>query len=102
MTETTIDPDVTHVLSWVPAAFIEGADEGCWELRSAVADRFGAPPEYDGFDVPEDIPAGELAALTATQVGFPVDLEAWEHDIRLTRRFARWQRVPVYYARRAS
>jgi hypothetical protein len=102
MTDTTVDADVTHVLSWVPASFIEGASHGCWELRSAVADQFGAPPEYDGFDVPEDTPADLLAYLTFSQVGFPVDLEAWEHDIRLTRRFARWQRVPVYYVRRAS
>lgn len=104
MSETAaIDADVTHVLSWVPASFIEGASQGCWELRTAAADAAGDPPEYDGFDVPKSTPAAALAAMTAAQVGFPVDLEAWEHDVRLTsRRFARWQRVPVYYARRAS
>jgi len=96
------DADVTHVLSWVPASFIKGAAEGCWELRTAAAEAAGAPPEYDGFDVAEDIPAADLAAMTATQVGFLVDLDAYEQDIKLTRRFARMHTVPIYYVRRAT
>jgi hypothetical protein len=94
--------DITHVLSWVPASFIEGSAHGCWELRTAAADAAGAPPEYDGFDVAEDIPAADLAALAAGRVGFPVELDAYEQDIRLTRRFARTHTVPVYYVRRAA
>lgn len=93
---------ITHVLSWTPARFSQfpKGGQGFWALRTAAAFDVGAPPEYDGLDVPEDFPADLIAAGTALQVGFPVTLEPATQDVK-PGTFRRRLAVPVYYVRPA-
>jgi hypothetical protein len=69
---------VTHALTWRPARALLGESVGLWDLYTPEQYFDSRHCGHDGpfaYDV-EDVPQADLTAWVATQVGFPVELEA--------------------------
>lgn len=98
------DTEVTHVISWLPGYLVAGASPGFWELHTIADYWAGEPPLCDDWyaDLPRDAGEQTLAQWAASTLGFPVSLEAGEHDVRRHRFFGRFTTVPLFSVRRTS